>query len=88
METKLTTPATVETLVAALLRKAARDHVRKHDVTMAQVAEALQLLEIGAEVLWARAKWSVEVAFRVAEAVGVDVFDVLDEAVSWEGVRV
>ena len=40
---------------------------------MSEVASALGLLEPGAQVLLARACWDLCTAFRVAEALGLDI---------------
>ena len=49
------------------------EEIERRRVTPEQLAERLDLLPVGAEVLLAQQDWALETAFRVAEVVGLRV---------------
>lgn len=55
------------------LERRIREQLEQNEVTAEQLAEKLGLLPVGAEVLLAREDWSLDTAFRIAEAIGLDI---------------
>jgi hypothetical protein len=47
--------------------------MERDKLTKEQLADKLGILPVGAEVLLAREDWSLDTAFRVAEAVGLEI---------------
>ena len=57
----------------AFFQQTVREEIKKRGVTNEQLAEGLGLLPIGAQVLMSESHWTLDVTYRVAEAVGLKV---------------
>lgn len=65
--------STLERDASKLLREAVLKEIDRRGLTVEEIAELLNVMPTGASVLLKRSQWSIEVALRVAEALGVNV---------------
>jgi hypothetical protein len=77
---KLTVPSEQELKLAALLRKCILDEVQSKHFDRNQLAQLLELFPSGVGGLMQQTTWSLELAVRVADALGIDVKETLKHA--------
>ncbi len=65
-------PVQKEIEVSSMLQDEVKRIISANNWNEEQVAEKLDLLPSGAEALLCKKKWSIETAFRVAYALGID----------------
>jgi len=73
MSMNIAEPTPRELAFATQLRELAVRQIDRRDISVDEIAERLQMLPLGVEMLLNRGSWSVEVGIRVTEALGVDV---------------
>lgn len=76
----LYSPTPRESRISSTLRRKAVAEIRRRR-NLEAVAELLALETSGVEALLWEPKWSLEVAFRVADALGIEVADHMEQAV-------
>lgn len=73
MSTRLKQTSETERRIAAELRTRVLDTIEREGLTEAVLAERLGLLRAGVRLLLEREDWPLDIAVRVAEAVGIEV---------------
>jgi plasmid maintenance system antidote protein VapI len=71
--------STVERDASKLLKEAVSREIDRRNLTIEEIAELLNIMPTGANVLLKRSNWSIDVALRIAEALNVDVRFAIEE---------
>ena len=71
--TKLTMPSVTEREVEQALREHVLSVIGERQLTPADLAEALGITALGAEILVLRKEWPIEIGLRVADALEIPI---------------